>query len=115
MLNNLPSILLGINRSFISCGHRSILFDFAWYFRLFDYIRVFVKKYILTKLRLRDKQSCRHCGRDQSVVWSCEDVLWLRLPKRWHNTALCLECFVALHPDKLNTEDIKILGYIESR
>lgn len=92
-----------------------ILFDYKWYFRIFDYLRVGLKKYVLTKLRLRDKQSCRYCGRDQHVIWSCKDEDWIKLPKRWHNTALCLECFIALYlalyPGKINVKDIKILGY----
>lgn len=88
-----------------------ILFDKKWYFRILDYFRVFAKK-ILTKLRLRDKQSCKYCGRDQHIVWNCKDKDWIKLPKQWHNKALCLECFVVLFPGKLSKKDIEILGFI---
>ncbi len=104
-------VLCGVSHSFISCGKRSYLFDFAWYFRLMDYLRIGLKKFLLTKLRLRDKQSCRYCGRDQHIIWSCKDEDWVKIPKRWHNTALCLECFINLYPEKLNPEDIEIMGY----
>jgi hypothetical protein len=85
-------------------------FDYKLMFRLFDNVRVGLKR-ILTKLRLRNKQSCKYCGRDQHIVWACKDEDWLKLHERWHNTALCLECFIALYPDKLSSDDITILGY----
>jgi hypothetical protein len=91
-------------------GNAGIEFDYKWFFRYLDYLRIGSKK-LLTKLRLRDKQSCKYCGRDQHVVWSCKNEDWLKLPERWHNTALCLECFIALYPDNMNKADIKILGY----
>lgn len=89
-----------------------ILFDYKWFFRIQDILRVFIKKWLLGRLLyLRNKQSCRYCGRDQHIVWKCEDVNWIKLPKKWYNTTLCLECFIALYPDKLNSNDIEILAY----
>jgi len=104
-------VLCGVNHYFFSYGKRSYLFDFAWYFRVLDYLRVYLKV-ILTKLSLRDKQSCKYCGRDQHVIWRCKDEDWAKIPDKWHNTALCLECFINLYPENLKTEDIEIVGYI---
>lgn len=110
--NNMATDLYNILATVFRGGNAEILFDYKWYFRIFDYLRVGLKKYILTKLRLRNKQSCKYCGRDQHIVWSCKDDDWVKLSKRWHNTALCLECFTALYPEKLKSDDIEIHGYV---
>jgi len=87
-------------------------FDSKWYFRIFDVIRIKIK-FLLTKLGLRTKQSCAYCGRDQWVIWTCSDYMWRNLPKKYHKTSLCLECFVNLHfGKKLWLDEIKIHGYI---
>ncbi len=67
-------------------------------FRPFDILRVGVKR-ILTHLRLRDKQSCKRCGRDQVVVWSVSDREWSHVPERYKNRCLCLECYALLVGD----------------
>jgi len=94
--------------------NEKILFDYTWIFRSFDLFRILLKN-ILTKLRLRDKQSCKYCGRDQHVVWKCKDEIWNKLPKKWHNKALCLECFGAIYPTQLSFNDIEILKYNDNR
>ena len=91
--------------------NKEILFDYRPFFRTMDYIRVFFKA-ILTRLRFRNKQSCKYCGRDQQIIWAVEDDLWESLPKKWHNKALCLECFVALCPKEIFVNDILILGFV---
>lgn len=90
--------------------NKSILFDKKYFFRLLDYIRIYLK-IILTKLRLRDKQSCKRCGKDQHIIWSCKDEDWIKIPSKYHNTSLCLECFIELYPDIIYPDDIKILGF----
>lgn len=66
-----------------------------YFFRAFDILRVF-SKHIVTKLCLRNAQSCKYCGRDQNIVFTVRDELWYKLPKKYHNKALCLECFIKL-------------------
>ena len=75
----------------------SINFNSKIYFRIFDNVRIYLKK-ILTKLKLRDTQSCKYCGRDQHIIWSVKDNIWNILPKKWKNKCLCLECFSLLCP-----------------
>jgi hypothetical protein len=83
----------------------SIDFD-KYFFRPLDYIRIILKK-IFTKLRLRDTQSCKHCGRDQWVIWIVKDEYWNLIPKKYHNKALCLECFIYLCPKRLRLSDFE--------
>lgn len=80
----------------------SLDFD-KYFFRLLDYIRVFLKK-IFTILHLRDTQSCKHCGKDQWIIWTIKDEYWYLIPKKYHNRALCLECFVSLCSIELKIE-----------
>ena len=84
--------------------------NFDYILRYQDYVRIFIKK-ICTKLGLRDKQSCKFCGRDQKIVWIVNDEIWENLDKKWKNKTLCLECFIELYPFKLKIEDIKILNF----
>lgn len=66
-----------------------------YFFKPFDILRIFLK-YMFTRLCLRNEQSCRYCGRDQNIVFTVKDDLWYKLPKKYHNKSLCLECFVKL-------------------
>jgi hypothetical protein len=91
--------------------NREILFDKTAFFRTMDWFRVIIK-FILTRLRLRNKQSCKHCGRDQNVIWIVNDYLWHELPLEYHETSLCIECFIALCGRRINIGDIKILEYL---
>jgi hypothetical protein len=63
-------------------------------------LKITIKK-ILTKLGLRTKQSCKHCGRNQSLIWAIKDNMWKKIPVKYHNKALCLECFAGLLPDDI--------------
>ena len=93
---------------------KKVNFDKTWFFRFQDITRVFLKKYLFTRLlKLRDRQSCRYCGRDQKIVWACEDEIWKKLSTRWHNKCLCLECFIELCPVQLGLSDIGIMYYIK--
>jgi hypothetical protein len=75
----------------------SLDFD-KYFFRPLDVLRVGLKR-VFTRLCLRDKQSCKCCGRDQSIVWTVKNSIWDLVPKRYQNTALCLECFCKMVPD----------------
>jgi hypothetical protein len=78
-----------------------------YFFRPLDLIRIFLK-YIFTRLRLRNHQSCKCCGRDQWVCWTVKDEIWNKLPKKYQNTALCLECFCRLVPSVRKKDFINI-------
>ena len=84
------------------------LYDYKIPFRMLDMMRVLIKK-LLTKLRLRDRQSCAYCGRDQWVVWHSDK--WKDLPDKWHDESLCIECYCALYPGVLFSDDIVIITY----
>jgi len=62
-----------------------INFDNSLTFRFFDIFRVNMKK-IFTKLGLRDKQSCKYCGRNQYVIWSVSDEIWEQFPEIYLDT-----------------------------
>lgn len=90
--------------------NKSIDFDKTIFFKALDKIRVWLKT-ILTRLTLRDKQSCRYCGRDQHVIWHCNDLDWSKLPKKYINTSLCLECFISLTKNVNILQPIEILNF----
>jgi len=78
---------------------RNLSIDFdTYFFRPLDLIRVAMKK-LFTKFCLRDTQSCKHCGRDQSIAWTVEDEYWERVPGKYRDKALCLECFCRMAPE----------------
>lgn len=93
--------------------NKSIMFDRKWYFRVFDRTRVWMKRF-LTRIGMRDKQSCKYCGRDQYVIWRCSDGEWEKIPKEYRDDSLCLECFVSLHKGELGVGDIEIMGFVDS-
>jgi len=90
-------------------GNLGLKFD-KHFFRPLDIIRVFLKR-VFTRLHLRDTPSCNHCGRDQHVVWSIEDKAWNKLPVKYHNKSLCIECFIELYPKKLKTLHFTFGGF----
>ena len=62
-------------------------------------------KRLLTLLGLRDKQSCKNCGRDQYVVWHITDSLWeATVPLGLQNRSVCIECFA----DFAHASDVKL-------
>ena len=78
---------------------RNLSIDFdTYFFRPLDLIRVVLKR-LFTKLCLRDAQSCKHCGRNQSIAWTVEDEYWERVPGKYRDKALCLECFCRMAPE----------------
>jgi len=78
---------------------RNLRLDFDKYlFRPLDLIRVVLKR-LFTKLCLRDAQSCKHCGRDQSIAWTVKDEYWKGVPEKYKDKALCLECFCGMVPE----------------
>lgn len=92
--------------------HKQNSFFDKYLFRWQDIKRVYIKK-ILTKLNLRDKHSCKHCGRDQKLVWSVKNEIWNKLPKKYRNSALCIECFIEIHPYRITTDDITSISYVD--
>lgn len=72
--------------------------------------RVMIKRW-LTVYGLRDSQSCRHCGRNQSIVWTVENAVWNLLPRKYRDSCLCLECFAMFVPSvKLSDFTLKPFG-----
>lgn len=69
-----------------------------YFFRAFDVVRVILKR-IFTRLCLRNKQSCKYCGRDQNIIWTIKNEIWNELPIQYKNKSLCIECFARLIKD----------------
>jgi len=67
---------------------------------------IFIKR-ILTRLGLRNKQSCKCCGRNTIIEFHVDDKIWNKLPKQYHNKVLCIECFILLNEDMVFMDDIK--------
>jgi hypothetical protein len=84
-----------------------------YFFRPLDIIRIRLKK-VFTILQLRNKQSCKYCGRDQSIIWTIKDEYWYTIPKRYHNKCLCLECFCRLYPDNIDISDFELIKFIKN-
>ena len=97
----------------VKAEYKSIDFDRTMFFKLLDSITVLAKK-ILTRLGLRDKQSCKKCGRNQCIVWAVSNEIWNMLPDKWRNKALCLECFINLYPGNISKEDVEILDFLNN-
>jgi len=93
----------------IRIGNLGLKFD-KHFFRPFDITRVFLKR-IFVYLHLRDTQSCKHCGRDQHIIWSVEDKFWNKMPVKYCNKCLCIECFVELYPKRLKTFNFTFKGF----
>lgn len=60
-----------------------------------NYLKIFSKRFF-TNLRLRNKQSCKYCGRNQNIIWNVSNEIWTKLPPKYHNKCLCLECFMKM-------------------
>jgi hypothetical protein len=39
-------------------------------------------------------QYCKKCGRDQRFEFSIKKEIWEKLPIKWQNHVLCIECFL---------------------
>jgi len=65
----------------------------------------------LSKHKKWTGETCKHCGRDQRLIWSVSDEIWGNVPQQYRNLTLCLECFIVLVPD-VRFIDIKIKGFI---
>jgi len=85
----------------------NIDFD-RYFFRVLDYLRIWLK-HVFTRLGLRDKQSCKHCGRNQFLIWSVKDKLWNEIPKKYRDHSLCIECFIKLCPKKIKLTDFDFI------
>jgi len=81
-------------------------------FRPQDHVRIILKRLLLV-LGWRDKQSCKYCGRDQKIVWSVKNEMWDKLPEKYKNKALCIECFVELHPNMLANDDFTFISFVD--
>lgn len=72
-------------------------------------LKLFISKF-KTRLdylfRLRDlwkeakqqTQRCGYCGIGMLFEYSVSDKLWNRLPPKWQNNALCIDCFLRENP-----------------
>jgi len=102
-LKRIENIKNSIKKSIrnMKIGYLDLKFD-KYFFRPLDIIRVFLKRVFLY-LHLRKGQSCKRCGRDQHVMYSVENKVWNKLPIKYHNKMLCIECFIELYPKKLKT------------
>ena len=54
-------------------------------------------------------ETCKHCGRNFRMVWSIPDAMWTKLPRKYQNKCLCLECAIWLIND-LRWEDVTATG-----
>jgi hypothetical protein len=74
-----------------------------------NYLLVYTKR-ILTLLGLRNRQSCKYCGRNQWIIFSVKDYVWEEVvPEKYRYKCLCLECFARLA--KHDLFKIEIMGF----
>jgi len=52
-----------------------------------------------------ENQTCKKCGRRQRFEYSVSDTFWARLPEKWHDKCLCIECFLE-EMDETLEEDV---------
>lgn len=65
------------------------------------------------------QQYCKKCGRDIRFEFSIKDEIWNKLPKKWQNRVLCIECFLdELEKEsprhEFNLSDFRFLGVVGS-
>lgn len=65
--------------------------------KLFKWFRVkwkcFLRQYKLMN------QYCKRCGKDMHYDFSVSDNDWSRIPVKYQNHVLCLECFMEVYPE----------------
>ena len=67
---------------------------------------------------MNQQQTCKKCGRAQRFEYSLDDSIWQRLPKKWHNKCLCIECFIEemdsmfIHDVWFNKEEVKHMSIV---
>lgn len=62
-------------------------------------------------------QTCKKCFKKMRFEFNIQDGIWDKIPKKWRNHALCIECFLELLekecPDeKLKLTDFRFIGVI---
>ena len=84
----------------------------------FPRVRLFLWKFknrlahafrLIELLRLTNiqKQSCKKCGCTSYYDFQVPDIYWNKLPKKWINSALCINCFIEQLPIYIETKMIK--------
>lgn len=63
------------------------------------------------------KQTCKRCFRKTRFEFSVKDEIWNKLPEKWQDHALCIECFLeelemACPDQEFNTSDFAFLGIV---
>ena len=64
-----------------------------------------VYKNFLKKFKLMN-QYCKSCGNDMGYDYKVSDEDWEKLPLKYHNKVLCLNCFCKYYAGDLNEVDI---------
>jgi hypothetical protein len=65
-------------------------------------------------------QYCKKCGRDQRFEFSIREEIWSKLPEKWINHVLCIECFLEelekASPDqRFELSDFAFIGIVGER
>lgn len=45
-------------------------------------------------LNLLKNQTCKKCFKEISIAFNIKDEIWNKLPIKWKNKELCIECFL---------------------
>ena len=80
-------------------------------FRLLDYLRLKVEA------KKSNKRTCKKCFKEIRFSFSIKDEIWNKLPKKWRDSILCIECFLGElekeAPDqKIGLTDFYFLGIV---
>lgn len=62
-------------------------------------------------------QSCKKCNKDMRFEFSIRDEIWEKLPTKWQDHVLCIECFLeeldkVEIDQKLNSSDFAFMVII---
>lgn len=63
------------------------------------------------------KQTCKSCSKEIRFEFSIKNGIWHKIPKKWQNKTLCIECFLELLEkeapnQKIELNDFYFLGAI---
>jgi len=57
------------------------------------------------------KQTCKRCFRETRFEFSIKDDIWSKLPERWQNRVLCIECFLEELEKECPDQEIRLSDF----
>lgn len=57
------------------------------------------------------QQSCKKCQKEMRFEFNIKDVIWDKLPTKWRDHVLCIECFLEELEKEAPTQEIHLSDF----